>query len=410
MAILPATGDSEAAFEATHEEGSHSLEANCTDVFNGGTIHVEEDVCFDLQFDKDLHENIFKINTTGHEYIALFAEHFLTEFGSEADHLFDDHGDEIKPDHTEPEEGSTHLDKPWGEAIGASIIVNLVTFSGIVFLIPAIRNWNQKNSKMFESVCQSFAAGAIISTAVFFVLIEGVHYIESHGYGGGEVGATWRWGTSVLAGLISPTFMSTLLQRFAGRFLSGSGKVEPADGKDSTSDDATLAATLRARFGVVVGDFTHNFVDGIVIATAFQGCSTSMAWSIVAATVGHEIAQELGDYLVLTGPGQLSAIKALAWNFISGLSVMIGAICVLSEDLNNGTIGVLLAFGGGVYIAIGATECLPRAAEAANTAKLRIMSLAAFFTGAIAIGLVLLDHEHCEGSESEGNGHGHGGH
>jgi hypothetical protein len=38
---------------------------------------------------------------------------------------------------------------------------------------------------------------------------------------------------------------------------------------------------------------------------------------------------------------------------------------------------------------------------------LRLVSFMAFFIGAMAIGLVLIDHKHCEAG---GGGHAHGGH
>ena len=52
-----------------------------------------------------------------------------------------------------------------------------------------------------------------------------------------------------------------------------------------------------------MGDFLHNFVDGIFIANAFLDCSQSKGWSIAAATIAHEIAQETSDFFLLITQG-----------------------------------------------------------------------------------------------------------
>ena len=60
--------------------------------------------------------------------------------------------------------------------------------------------------------------------------------------------------------------------------------------------------------GVLLGDFVHNLVDGLVLGTAFgdKHCYKTMAWTITAATIYHELAQEISDYFVLTNPSLVS--------------------------------------------------------------------------------------------------------
>ena len=72
-----------------------------------------------------------------------------------------------------------------------------------------------------------------------------------------------------------------------------------------------------------------------------------------------------------------------------------------AED--NFALGMLLAFGAGIYMQVACAECMPRASEAASTAKMRAVGLASFLVGAIAIAIVLVGHEHC----SAGGGHEH---
>ena len=142
------------------------------------------------------------------------------------------------------------------------------------------------------------------------------------------------------------------------------------------------------------------------MGTAFRFCNGPLAWSVTLATIFHEIAQELSDYLVLTDPAQgaLQPPLALLLNGLSGLSVLLGTIIIFSlESIHDPTVGMLLAFGGGVYVQIGASECMPRVFTNADSVKARVCCLASFVVGVTAIGLVLLDHRHC----NAGGGHSH---
>merc|ERR1719161_1161893 len=111
----------------------------------------------------------------------------------------------------------------------------------------------------------------------------------------------------------------------------------------------------------------------------------------------------------------MKPLKALLCNFISGLGVVVGAVIVLVSDLENDAIGLLLAFGGGVYIHVGATECMPKMYAKELSPKARAAAVLAFIVGAVLIGLILLDHEHCVPPAKPGEepvdphaGHNHG--
>lgn len=64
-------------------------------------------------------------------------------------------------------------------------------------------------------------------------------------------------------------------------------------------------------------------------------------------------------------------------------------------------------FGGGTYISIGAAECMPVVFEPAKTARMQFMCALLFIIGATAIGLILLDHKHCEVGGGDHEGHNH---
>ncbi|NUN08937.1 MAG: ZIP family metal transporter [Ignavibacteriaceae bacterium] len=75
---------------------------------------------------------------------------------------------------------------------------------------------------------------------------------------------------------------------------------------------------------ILVGDALHNFIDGLVIATAFSSSITlGVATSI--AIIGHELPQELGDFAVLLDSG-FSKSKALLFNLLSSSTTLIAGI------------------------------------------------------------------------------------
>lgn len=81
---------------------------------------------------------------------------------------------------------------------------------------------------------------------------------------------------------------------------------------------------------------------------------------------------------------------------------------------SRGRQGMILAYGAGVYIQIAASECMPSMRNEATSVRLRVAGLVAFVVGCVAIGLVLLDHEHCIPTAADGAaadphaGHNHG--
>lgn len=185
------------------------------------------------------------------------------------------------------------------------------------------------------------------------------------------------------------------------------GAKAPLDDLPVLEDDAVHKAATRRRIigGIIIGDFMHNFCDGVFIGSAFAFCGPTLGWSVAMGTIFHEIAQEISDFCILTNPkqGGLNPWVAMIFNFVSGMSVILGVIIMFSLDVSETATGMLLAYGGGVYVHIGSTECMSRVYQQASTLFLRFMWLLSFVVGAAAIGLVLLDHEHC----STGGGHGH---
>lgn len=104
---------------------------------------------------------------------------------------------------------------------------------------------------------------------------------------------------------------------------------------------------------VLLGDGLHNFLDGIIIASAFL-ISVPTGISATLAVFLHEIPQELGDFAVLIHSG-FKKEKALLYNFLSALTAILGGI--MGYFFLKGVSGVVpyvvaIGAGGFLYIAL----------------------------------------------------------
>lgn len=355
------------------------------------------------------------------------------------------------------------MSPPWGPALGGAALVNLVTLIGVVLLgVPALRSTSGFYKRTTVTLSSGFAAGALLSTAFFLMLSESIELIEGghghddhddhdhrrrlgsehkhddkhkhdeHGHGhdhdghehDGHIEAVWQWGVMVLAGFCVVLLIDFVISAIkpskqlsdapAGdKYSTDVPDESPAPAKSMYVDAAAVKASSgapirRITFSILVGDAMHNFADGVFIATAFKLCNSTVGWAVVAGTVAHELAQELADFLVLTSVCGFRPVFALLFNFLSGLTVMVGAIVVLAAEMSNKDVGLILAFGAGIYIYNAAVECVPRLMDEPDK-RIKAIGLALFVLGAVAIGLVLLGHEHCDdhGGHDDHDKHGH---
>jgi zinc and cadmium transporter len=109
---------------------------------------------------------------------------------------------------------------------------------------------------------------------------------------------------------------------------------------------------------VVVGDFVHNFVDGIIIATAFV-TNTQMGVVTALAIIAHEIPQEAGDVLVLLHAGY-SRRRALAFNLLSSVATLVGGMlaCFALQFLQQ-KVPYLLALAAASMMYVAVADLIP---------------------------------------------------
>lgn len=115
----------------------------------------------------------------------------------------------------------------------------------------------------------------------------------------------------------------------------------------------------------LVGDALHNFLDGMVIAGAFQ-VDVRVGWITALAIVLHELPQEIGDFGVLLHAG-FARSQALLANFFVALTAMLGAVSgfYLIEQVP-GLEGWLLPIAAGGFLYIASSDLLPEVRAKTN--------------------------------------------
>ena len=109
---------------------------------------------------------------------------------------------------------------------------------------------------------------------------------------------------------------------------------------------------------ILISDGLHNFVDGLVIATAFLVSSPAGISTVIAVAL-HEIPQELGDFGVLVYGGMKKS-KALFFNFLSALMAVAGGLVgyFISGFLGE-KIVYFLPLAAGHFIYIASSDLIP---------------------------------------------------
>jgi len=124
----------------------------------------------------------------------------------------------------------------------------------------------------------------------------------------------------------------------------------------------TTHAVHSYTYLILVGDFLHNFVDGIILALAFL-VDVKLGIATTIAVMLHEIPQEISDFGVLIHGG-MHPRRALFYNFLVSLSTIFGA--VLTYLLGNVFAPFLpfaLALIAGNFLYLAMTDLLPELHE-----------------------------------------------
>lgn len=109
---------------------------------------------------------------------------------------------------------------------------------------------------------------------------------------------------------------------------------------------------------MIVGDFMHNFIDGLVIAAAFI-VSIPLGIITTSMILAHELPQELGVFSILISGG-MSKISAIKYNLIAQCSCILGGIIGVVFISRTAAVSVLiLPFAAGGFLYIAASDLIP---------------------------------------------------
>jgi len=229
------------------------------------------------------------------------------------------------------------MDKVLIYSAAATLIVSLMSFAGIFFLAVKEKLLN----KIILSLV-GFSAGALLGGAFFHLLPEVLGMEKSEGIGSMQI------------------FMFLILGIIAFYLIERVLKWHHCHEKGCDIHTFTYMS--------LIGDSIHNFIDGLVIYSAFA-VNTSLGIVTTIMIVGHEIPQEIGDFAVLIYGG-FGKVKALLWNFITALAAVIGA--VIGYFIGNYTDGiaiVLLPFAAGGFLYIAMSDLIPELHKEVSLAK-----------------------------------------
>jgi len=210
-----------------------------------------------------------------------------------------------------------------GYIVFAVLVVSLISLIGVVFF------WvNQKWVDKIVPWLVAFAAGTLLAAAWFDLIPESLA-------GLGESAFIW-----IVAGILLFLLFEQVLHW------------HHEHGHDCDECDHRHKAV---GYAVLVGDGLHNFLDGVLIASAFMA-SFPVGVATTMAVMFHEIPQELGDFGVLLHSG-FSRTKALYFNFISALAAVAGGL-VAYFALNSvqNSIPYIVAIGAGGFLYIALTD------------------------------------------------------
>lgn len=248
----------------------------------------------------------------------------------------------------------------------SNTIISLISLLGLITIFS-----KKFQSKSMIEISVSFAAGVLLSSAFFNILVEALEERDPH---------------EVLFFTIIGMVLSFLLERFFLWFHHH---------HEDTHDIHPSA------FLVIIGDGIHNFIDGFAIAATFIA-SPALGLTTTLAIAAHEIPQEIADYSILRHSG-LSAKRAIQFNFISALTSVAGGIVgFYFFNIFQDTLPLALGFTAGIFIYVASADLIPSLHEKYSHHK-SLIPVISFILGIALIYFTstYLVHSHGEGESEE---------
>jgi len=240
-------------------------------------------------------------------------------------------------------------------ALGASIVVSLISFVGVISLLL---KENLLNKILLLLI--SFSAGALIGGAFLHLIPEAV---EKSGHS-----------SEVYLFVIVGFILFFVLEKYLHWRHCHKGKCE----------------IHMFTYINLVGDGVHNFIDGLIIGSSFV-VNVNFGLTTTFAIIMHEIPQEIGDFGVLVYGG-LNKNKALFYNFLSALTAVLGTVIGYAlANTSDVFLKLLMPVAAGGFIYIASCDLIPELHKEQNLKK-ATLSMAVFILGVAFMYFVAAHH------------------
>jgi len=211
----------------------------------------------------------------------------------------------------------------WLHSLLAVTLVSLISLLGAALLLL-----NRQAVNRLMSPLLAFSSGVLLGSAFFDLIPESIELIPHEAL------------TLVVVGIIMFFTLEKLLQWH-----------HHTEGDHAGENKTTGYLSL-------IGDGIHNFIDGVMIGSAFL-VSVPLGITVTIAVIAHEIPHELADFTILLHSG-FSNTKALLYNFLSAATAILGTILVLwVSTVAHSIIPYLIPFGAGNFLYIAMSDLIP---------------------------------------------------
>ncbi len=208
---------------------------------------------------------------------------------------------------------------------GAVLIVSLISLVGAVYLVFSRTILDRSTPWLV-----AFAAGTILGVVFFDLIPESMQKLGDQTF------------IFVVVGILAFLLFEQVLHWHHHR--------EQEECKECPQ-------TLPVGYSVLLVDGVHNFLDGVLITSAFL-LDIRVGITATVAVLLHEVPQEIGDFAVLIHSG-FKKKKALSLNFLSALAAVVGAaIAYLALNEVKTYIPYTVAFGAGGFLYIALVDLL----------------------------------------------------
>lgn len=238
--------------------------------------------------------------------------------------------------------------------IGIIIVASILSLIGGIILLRI-----KKRRQTALLLTMPFGAGALLAAAFFDLLPESFEEAEP---------------SEMLLYCLAGFIFFFLFERLAGWF------------HHHHQHEETAGKKAPQRWLIIVGDLTHNAIDGLAIGAAFL---VSIPTGIITtfAVAAHEIPKELGTFAFLLSRGWRGKTVVVA-NLLTAIATIVAAVVVyvVAKDSHE-FIPILLALTSGFFLYVAASDIIPDIHE--QPRKIGTIQAGMLLLGVVLVGSVI---------------------